>query len=118
MKQHTIVGLLRDGKIVPYVSRFNVPVLLVHEGEHSPEKALKTAHYSLKMKTWMVRAIGWLLIFFAVTSTSSIISATGYFTQAALKIFGFFLNCIYKYYSLRPTIAVDSGSRSSTASQW
>lgn len=75
--QYTVVGQLRGHKIVPYVSRYNVPVLLVESGEHTPERALKTAHYSLKMKTWSVRAIGWLLLFFAVTCTSSIISATG-----------------------------------------
>lgn len=75
--QYTVVGQLRGNKIIPYVSRYDVPVLLVYDGEHTPERALKTAHYSLKMKTWAVRAIGWLLLFLAVTCTSTIISATG-----------------------------------------
>lgn len=71
--QYTVVGQLKNGKIVPYQTSVNVNVLLVYEGEHTLSAAFKAAHYNYKLTTWCFRFAGWLLLFFAITATSNLL---------------------------------------------
>lgn len=41
------------------------------EGEHTLNNAFKAAHHTHRMHTWSFRFTGWLLLFFAITSTST-----------------------------------------------
>lgn len=72
--EFTVIGELQNGVIVPFESRFGVPVLIVQAGEHTATGSLKAAHYALKTTTWLNRLIGALVLFLAVTCTSSLIS--------------------------------------------
>lgn len=68
----TVIGKLEHGKIVPFQTNVQIPVLLVMEGEHTLNDAFKAAHHTHRMHTWSFRFAGWLLLFFAITSTSTL----------------------------------------------
>lgn len=68
-----MIGKLENGKIVPFPTSVNVPVLIVLEGEHTIYSAIRSAHYAHKVSTWSYRFVGWLLLFFAITCLSSLL---------------------------------------------
>lgn len=70
---YTVVGMLQNGKIVPYPTTVNINVLLVFEGDLTLASALKAAHYSYKLTTWGFRFIGFVLLFFAITCTTALL---------------------------------------------
>lgn len=67
------MGQVTKGKIVAYNTAVNVPVRMVLPGEHSVAAAFRTAHYSYKLNTWIVRFGAYLLLYFAVTCTSKLL---------------------------------------------
>lgn len=72
--QYTIVGQYENGLIVPYETSIETNVLIILSGRHSIEDAFHAAHYERKLQSWGLRFIGWVLLFFAVTCTSELIS--------------------------------------------
>lgn len=69
----TVIGQLSNGRIVPFVTNVKISVLLVLEGQHTLHEAFKTEHHLNRISTWSFRFVGWLLLFFAITCTSTLI---------------------------------------------
>lgn len=70
---YTIVGKLINGKVKPYKSSLKKEIILLAKGELSLEAIFKEEHYAVKKTTWIVRLVGFALMFFAVLATESIL---------------------------------------------
>ncbi|CRL06300.1 CLUMA_CG019018, isoform A [Clunio marinus] len=70
---YTIVGKLVNGKIEPYKSNLKKKIILLSKGELTIEEIFKEEHYAVRKKTWIIRLFGFVLIFFGVISTSSLL---------------------------------------------
>lgn len=66
--------MLWHGMVVPYETSIETHVLIILPGRHSIGDAFHAAHYERKLQSWGLRFIGWVLLFFAVTCTSELIS--------------------------------------------
>ena len=71
--QYTIVGKLENNKIVPYTTSKGVDILLVYAGELSLTEVFKNEHHQQRLTTWGFRFMGWVLVFFGVTCTSTLL---------------------------------------------
>ncbi|XP_067642672.1 transmembrane protein 43 homolog [Eurosta solidaginis] len=72
-EMYTIVGKLVDNKLMPYRTSRGVDVLLVYSGELSIGEVFKQEHHAQRLTTWSYRFIGWVLVFFGVTCTSTLL---------------------------------------------
>ncbi|XP_055532420.1 transmembrane protein 43 homolog [Wyeomyia smithii] len=70
---YTVVGMLDNGKIVPYQSSHSRKVLLIYPGELSMQDIIKLEHKSKQITIWSWRLIGWMLLFFSATCSASIL---------------------------------------------
>jgi len=70
---YTIVGKLEKNKLVPYKSSRGIDILFVHPGELSVLEVFKLEHQSQRLRTWSFRCLGWTLLFFGVTCTSTLL---------------------------------------------
>lgn len=71
--QYTIVGKLVKNKIVPYRTSRGLNILLVYPGKLSLIDVFKKEHHAQRLTTWGFRFMGWILVFFGVTCTSSLL---------------------------------------------
>lgn len=112
-----MVGQVRSGKIVPYQTAVNVQVLLVYEGEHTLAATFKAAHYTHKLTTWAYRFGGWLLLFFAITCTSSLLQSLRKFYKLTISFQPtFFLFRLSRFSFTKPIFLVGC-TRSKASSQ-
>jgi len=70
---YTVVGELRKGKIQPFISKMKKPILLLMKGELTIDEIFLQEHYTVKKKTWQVRFFGFMLLFFGVISTETLL---------------------------------------------
>lgn len=72
-EMYTIVGKLVNNKIEAYKTSRGVDVLLVYSGELSLTEVFKKEHHVQRLTTWLLRFMGWVLVFFSVTCLSSLL---------------------------------------------
>ncbi|KAM7359043.1 transmembrane protein 43 [Cochliomyia hominivorax] len=72
-EMYTIVGKLVKNKIEPYRTSRGVDILLVYPGELSLTEVFKKEHHAQRLTTWGFRFMGWVLVFFGVTCTSTLL---------------------------------------------
>lgn len=72
-QQYTIVGKLVKNKIEPYKTSRGFDILLVYPGELSLTEVFKKEHHAQRLTTWGFRFMGWILVFFSVTCTSTLL---------------------------------------------
>ncbi|XP_017477835.1 PREDICTED: transmembrane protein 43 homolog [Rhagoletis zephyria] len=70
---YTVVGKLANNKILPYRTSRGVDVLLVYSGELGLGEVFKLEHHAQRLTTWGYRFMGWVLVFFGVTCTSTLL---------------------------------------------
>ncbi|XP_053688217.1 transmembrane protein 43 homolog [Sabethes cyaneus] len=63
---YTVVGRLKNGKIVPFESVYARDVLLLYPGEIPLKDVLKLEYQSKQIIFWSKRLLGWALLFFTV----------------------------------------------------
>lgn len=66
--------MLKNGKLVPYVTSIDKSVLVLLPGRHTLEETFHAAHYERKLHAWVFRFIGWVLLFFSVICLSGSLS--------------------------------------------
>lgn len=71
--QYTVIGQLKNGKIVKYDTSHGRSLIIVKKGPMSVEDAIKAEHYSERLTTWGFRFFGWVLLFFAATCTARLL---------------------------------------------
>jgi len=72
---YTVIGLVKTGKIVPYRSISGKKrVLIVQKGEVKLDDAFRQEHKAQRMTTWGFRFVGFVIVFFAVTCTSHLLT--------------------------------------------
>lgn len=69
----TIVGRLFQNRIVPYQTSQGKKILLVYKGEVGLMEVFRREHHAQRMKTWVFRFMGWVLMFFSTTCLSSVL---------------------------------------------
>lgn len=74
--QYTVISKVEDSKLVPYVTSIDTRVLIVLPGSLTRDEAFAAAHYENKLHAWGLRFIGWVLLFFAVSCSSDLITLT------------------------------------------
>lgn len=67
------MGKLVKNKIEPYRTSRGVDILLVYPGELSLTEVFKKEHHAQRLTTWGFRFMGWVLVFFGVTCTSTLL---------------------------------------------
>ncbi|XP_037939725.1 transmembrane protein 43 homolog [Teleopsis dalmanni] len=72
-EMYTIVGKLENNKIVPYKTSRGLDVLLVYSGELNLSEVFKQEHHAQRLTTWGFRFMGWVLVFFGATCTSTLL---------------------------------------------
>uniref|UniRef100_A0A336LMM0 CSON013011 protein n=1 Tax=Culicoides sonorensis TaxID=179676 RepID=A0A336LMM0_CULSO len=71
---YTVVGRLENNKIVPFKSKLGKKILILYKGEFDLHDVFDKEHRSQKLTAWGFRFIGFVLIFFAVTCTSHLLT--------------------------------------------
>lgn len=92
---YTVVGKLVNGKVQPYQGRWlKKEIILLAKGELSLEAIFNEEHNSVRKTTWIVRAFGCALMFFAVIAMESLLRyckfSNLYFHLVILSNFDFF----------------------------
>ncbi|XP_073501072.1 transmembrane protein 43 isoform X1 [Phyllobates terribilis] len=71
--QVSIVARQRGGELVSYKTKSGDPLELLFLGSHTAEEMFLAEHQSNIMKTWALRAAGWLMMFLGVSLMTKII---------------------------------------------
>ncbi|XP_073501073.1 transmembrane protein 43 isoform X2 [Phyllobates terribilis] len=69
----SIVARQRGGELVSYKTKSGDPLELLFLGSHTAEEMFLAEHQSNIMKTWALRAAGWLMMFLGVSLMTKII---------------------------------------------
>ncbi|KAM4023437.1 transmembrane protein 43 [Anomaloglossus baeobatrachus] len=69
----SIIARQRGGELVTYKTKSGDPLELLYLGSHTAEEMFIAEHQSNIMKTWALRAAGWLMMFIGVSLMTKII---------------------------------------------
>ncbi|EHA98683.1 Transmembrane protein 43 [Heterocephalus glaber] len=69
----TVIARQRGDQLVPYSTRSGETLLLLHHGDFSAEEVFRREHRSNSMKTWGLRAAGWLAMFMGLNLMTRIL---------------------------------------------
>ncbi|KAM4652842.1 transmembrane protein 43 [Discoglossus pictus] len=68
----SVIARQRGGQLVPYKTGSGDVLELLHFGSHTAEEMFQTEHRSNIMKTWALRAAGWLMMFVGISLMTKI----------------------------------------------
>uniref|UniRef100_A0A8C4MG46 Transmembrane protein 43 n=1 Tax=Equus asinus TaxID=9793 RepID=A0A8C4MG46_EQUAS len=69
----TVIARQRGDQLVPYSTRSGDTLLLLHHGDFSAEEVFRREQKSNSMKTWGLRAAGWMAMFTGLTLMTRIL---------------------------------------------
>nr|XP_008531192.1 PREDICTED: transmembrane protein 43 [Equus przewalskii] len=69
----TVIARQRGDQLVPYSTRSGDTLLLLHHGDFSAEEVFRREQKSNAMKTWGLRAAGWMAMFTGLTLMTRIL---------------------------------------------
>ncbi|XP_010636202.1 transmembrane protein 43 [Fukomys damarensis] len=69
----TVIARQRGDQLVPYSTRSGETLLLLHHGDFSAEEVFRREHRSNSMKTWGLRAAGWMAMFMGLNLMTRIL---------------------------------------------
>jgi hypothetical protein len=94
------VGVQTGDTFAPYQASAGGTVLLVEAGNHGAAEMFKAAQSANKTLTWVLRAVGWLLMFFGmllifrpISTLGDVVPLVGSMLGAGLGLFSFLLSC-------------------------
>ncbi|XP_053576897.1 transmembrane protein 43 [Bombina bombina] len=69
----SVIGQQRGGQLVPYKTKSGDMLGILHMGSHTAEEMFHREQQSNNMKTWALRAAGWLLMFVGINLMTRIL---------------------------------------------
>ncbi|XP_058422139.1 transmembrane protein 43 isoform X2 [Diceros bicornis minor] len=69
----TVIARQRGDQLVPYSTKSGDTLLLLHHGDFSAEEVFRREQKSNSMKTWGLRAAGWMAMFMGLTLMTRIL---------------------------------------------
>ncbi len=105
--QVSLVGVQTAGSFAPYQAKAGDTVLLVEEGVHTAQAMFKTAQDQNTMLTWILRAVGFFLMFFGLLTVfkpisvfADVVPLVGTLLGAGLGFFAFLLAAVLSFLTI------------------